>query len=267
MLEYLHASREASFEATVISNFNYYTIMEEQNVEQKKKEEEKLIEIGRFSKNCWLWFLLFLGFVWLLMDAGFFAAWMSFFFVGGVIGSLLFIYLWIKLKIGNRFTRKQYWGAILLLTAVDIFLDFVCDDLFETLIGFVASLEPSMLQLHGMLLAEELDLRFLVCLIIDYFPCILSLGLSLSVEIPRAHDFGSSMCIPIIMAVLHVLLVSLEDFGIEEEIATDILLLWVCVFLCYRYIWLGCSDSQKGTNKYGPSLKYPDEEKGESAQV
>ena len=31
--------------------------------------------------------------------------------------------------------------------------------------------------------------------------------------------------------------------------------------------WLGCSDSQKGTNKYGPSLKYPDEEKGESAQV
>lgn len=262
MLEYIHTSREASFEATVISNFNYFTIMEEQNVEQKKKEEEDLIEIGRSAKNCWLWFLLFLGFVWLLMDAGIFAAAMSFFFVGGVICSLLFIYLWMKLKIGNRFTRKQYWGAILLLTAAEFFVVFALDDLYETLIGFVESLEPT---IGGAF--SGLDLRFLVCLVIDYFPCILVLGLYLSVEIPRAYDLGVSMCVPIIMAVLHVLLVSLEDFGIEEEIATDILLLWAGVILCYRYIWLGCSDSQKGTNKYGPSLKYPDEEKGESAQV
>ncbi len=238
--------------------------MEEQNVEQKKKEEEELIGCGRKAREFLGCFLILLIIVKFYMPRVFPAAMMSFCFVGAVIFSLLFIYQWMKLEIGNRFTRKQYWGAILLLTAVDIFVDFVWDGMYETLIGFVESLELS--RLHRLPL-WDLDLRFLVCLVIDYFPCMLSSGLYLSVEIPRSHDIGLSMRVPIIMAVLYVLLVSLEDFGIEEEIATGIFILGAGVILCYRYIWLGCSDSQKGTNKYGPSLKYPDEEKGESAQV
>ena len=207
MLEYLHASREASFEATVISNFNYFTIMEEQNVEQVQVKKTSLFYPSLF---------------------------------------------------GGRFTRLQFW-----LYAV---------------IGFLIALGAGYVCVQNRGLGDLLLLWVVLPLFVFYF---------LIIQGKRAHDLGCSYVTPLVINIIFFNPVSIALFIFTEVMLMDygsassygggspdtmtyalkaIIVVVEAIPLLYL-AWLGCSDSQKGTNKYGPSLKYPDEEKGESPQA
>lgn len=206
MLEYLHTSREASFEATVISNFNYFTIMEEQNVEQVQVKKTSLFYPSLF---------------------------------------------------GGRFTRLQFW-----LYAVT---------------GFLIALGAGYVCVQNRELGDLLLLWVVLPLFVFYF---------LIIQGKRAHDLGCSYVTPLVINIIFFNPVSIAfiltglimmDYGSASsygggspDTMTYALKAIIAVVLAIPLLylaWLGCSDSQKGTNKYGPSLKYPDEEKGESAQV
>ena len=201
MLEYLHASREASFEATVISNFNYFTIMEEQNVEQVQVKKTSLFYPSLF---------------------------------------------------GGRFTRLQFW-----LYAV---------------IGFLIALGAGYVCVQNRELGDLLLLWVVLPLFVFYF---------LIIQGKRAHDLGCSYVTPLVINIIFFNPVSIALFIFTEVMLMDygsassygggspdtmtyalkaIIVVVEAIPLLYL-AWLGCSDSQKGTNKYGSSLKYPDGEK------
>lgn len=138
----------------------------------------------------------------------------------------------------GRFTRSQFWGYS------------ICGQIAMTIITI-----PTMAIL-GSILAENnvtetdtgnIGAAVVFALSIPY--CIFYL---LPIAIKRAHDLGCTDRVPIAMAIAQVCLALVAFF--EPNVASFLLFVLGIPYI----IWLGFFDSQKGTNKYGPSSKYPD---------
>ena len=132
---------------------------------------------------------------------------------------------------GGRFTRKQFWEysllggflwALFLIVPACVFLSD-CDVLFMQVIGGIILL---LWVLYG-----------------------------ISVSVKRLHDIGVSgaLMLPVIAVGFFLTVPTIEnvfEFNSYDVALSCIGLLWM--------LFLGIKDSQKGTNKYGSSIKYPD---------
>ena len=94
------------------------------------------------------------------------------------------------------------------------------------------------------------------CIIYDtIFSFILCLLLYWPISAKRAHDIGQKCTIVIIIGSIGLLVSPLYAFigGVILTIASGLVSLAGLVYGCILLF----KDSQKGTNKYGPSIKYP----------
>lgn len=133
---------------------------------------------------------------------------------------------------GGRFTRADYWGytlyGVIFTAAVEYFLG-------GTLIGNIITL------LYVILYA-------------------------LPVTVKRCHDIGESgfMVLPFITPPFCILLFAFGLLGLGGVNSLDALSSLFLVTVVFATVFglaltfkLGFEDSQKGTNQYGPSIKYP----------
>lgn len=152
---------------------------------------------------------------------------------------------------GGRFTRMQYWlykvlGAItFVLSSFIIAFLLVCGKKFGGFVGGV-------LGVIGIVLALSLFVWWIL-----YF---------LSVEIKRVHDLGHSGGIavmmtfgmPVIAFIIGVVTADYSPVSTTDSMNHSMGVSMLSLIVISYNIWLGFFDSQKGTNKYGASTKYPD---------
>lgn len=157
--------------------------------------------------------------------------------------------LWSPSLYSGRFTRAQYWvysiaGVVLFPLILIFFLAFVDST-------------------HDMKHGEawyHLAVLWIVALCVYFLP----------IQIKRAHDIGESSQRPLLMCMLpwlvEYLLIGNARYVFRDvlqirrptdEAAMVYLFLLPLIHIIYC-VWLGCKDSQKGSNAYGASAKYPD---------
>ena len=128
---------------------------------------------------------------------------------------------------GGRFTRKQFWGYLILGNSLSAFI--------AGLVFLACDNNDSLYRIIGIV-----------------WGTIFVVFYSLPIAVKRAHDMGCTKKVPVALAIAGCLLNLLS--GHEPEVSQFFQLV---IGVPYT-IWLGFWDSQKGTNKYGPSTKYPD---------
>ena len=124
---------------------------------------------------------------------------------------------------GGRFTRAQFWKYYFAGVFALVLLGFV--------LGTVCP--------------------FFVSVLYTVFYCV-------PIDVKRAHDLGFSAKWPIVANIIFFAIETVQEYGLVSHSVLDEIIYWV-IAVPYL-IWLGFSDSQKGTNQYGASAKYPDAE-------
>lgn len=134
---------------------------------------------------------------------------------------------------GGRFTRKQFWGHYVAILLVSVLLSACAIAMTYSLLTSGSSL-------------EEVTASILPVLIfITIATILIAVFWSLPVFFKRMHDIGGSGWLVILV---------LFGSNFFELVATGLGGIVSLIFI----IVMGCIDSQKGTNKYGTSVKYPD---------
>lgn len=134
---------------------------------------------------------------------------------------------------GGRFTRKQFWGHILALFLVVLLIEAFVGTLMYC--AFSGGLDAD-----GFVGTSIVVMIFLATISL----CI-TVFWSLPVFFKRMHDIGGSGWLVILVSI---------GTSIFELFVPGLGAITGLIF----FITLGCIDSQKGTNKYGTSVKYPD---------
>lgn len=138
----------------------------------------------------------------------------------------------------GRFTRAQFWSY------------GICGNIAMTIITILT------LVILWMIFAENIVTETDVINLCNSVGLVLGIPYlifyCLPIAIKRAHDMGCTDRVPIAMAIADVCLALVAFF--EPNVAS----FFNFVLGIPYVIWLGFFDSQKGTNKYGPSSKYPD---------
>ena len=124
---------------------------------------------------------------------------------------------------GGRFTRAQFWKYYFAGVFALVLLGFV--------LGTVCP--------------------FFVSVLYTVFYCV-------PIDVKRAHDLGFSAKWPVVANIIFFAIETVQEYGLVSHSVLDEIIYWV-IAVPYL-IWLGFSDSQKGTNQYGASAKYPDAE-------
>lgn len=128
---------------------------------------------------------------------------------------------------GGRFTREDFWiTRLIAILLIPIFLACIFAINYSNAIG-----------IH------------VTCSVVLLLYCLFLLWS----EVKRLHDIGvSGLLLVPVYAVYSIFAIHSNPFEFNGyDVASFILsLLWL--------LFLGIKDSQKGTNKYGPSSKYPD---------
>ena len=124
---------------------------------------------------------------------------------------------------GGRFTRAQFWKYLFAGFFALVLLGFVLGDVYP----------------------------FFVSVLYTVFYCV-------PIDVKRAHDLGFSAQWPIVANIIFFAIETVQEYGLVSHSVLDEIIYWV-IAVPYL-IWLGFSDSQKGTNQYGASAKYPDAE-------
>lgn len=124
---------------------------------------------------------------------------------------------------GGRFTRAQFWKYYFAGFFALVLLGFVLGDVYP----------------------------FFVSVLYTVFYCV-------PIDVKRAHDLGFSAKWPIVANIIFFAIETVQEYGLVSHSVLDEIIYWV-IAVPYL-IWLGFSDSQKGTNHYGASAKYPDAE-------
>lgn len=124
---------------------------------------------------------------------------------------------------GGRFTRAQFWKYYFAGFFALVLLGFVLGDVYP----------------------------FFVSVLYTVFYCV-------PIDVKRAHDLGFSAKWPIVANIIFFAIETVQEYGLVSHSVLDEVIYWV-IAVPYL-IWLGFSDSQKGTNQYGASVKYPDVE-------
>ena len=124
---------------------------------------------------------------------------------------------------GGRFTRAQFWKYYFAGVFALVLLGFV--------LGTVCP--------------------FFVSVLYTVFYCV-------PIDVKRAHDLGFSAKWPVVANIIFFAIETVQEYGLVSHSVLDEIIYWV-IAVPYL-IWLGFSDSQKGTNQYGASAKYTDVE-------
>ena len=124
---------------------------------------------------------------------------------------------------GGRFTREQFWKYYFAGFIALVLLGFVSGEVYP----------------------------FGVTALYTVFYCV-------PVDVKRAHDLGFSAKWPIVANSIFFAIETVQEYGLVCHSELDEIIYWV-IAVPYL-IWLGFSDSQKGTNEFGQSIKYPDVE-------
>ena len=153
---------------------------------------------------------------------------------------------WLKPSLfGGRFTRKQYFLRMLLVSIiagiVNITLQLILVILpkIEDSVLVISSLESLQQQLVLVGLLTSIPTMFLFCL---------------PFGIKRAHDIGHKGTFLIALMVISLILQLLAS--VSWEISTNLSYILLIPALIYGCILL-FKDSERGTNAYGTSTKYP----------
>ncbi len=164
----------------------------------------------------------------------------------------------------GRATRKEYWSFYLFIMIINSVLGMILGSIQEKAIESYLGAEvlAGNTQLIQDALAEKLTAFDLgaTCLLIAGLLVLIHIiiGIPLfGVMARRCHDVGQSSIAALISVVGGIIYSFCANFGILMWLGTTALViagvagLWmlVTVFFC---------DSQRGTNKYGPSIKYPE---------
>ena len=149
---------------------------------------------------------------------------------------------------GGRFTRKQYVLPAILAGIIVSILNSVLQAMLLTEPSFVEMMRsPSRMESFQQESA-------LVGLMVNV-PATIFIFLPLGIK--RAHDIGHKGTFFVIISVLGLLSQLLTAVSYESGLLLSIVV--SIVGLIYGCI-LFFKDSEKGTNEYGPSIKYPDAE-------
>lgn len=153
---------------------------------------------------------------------------------------------WLKPSLfGGRFTRKQYFWRMLLVPIISVFLQL---ELQGTLL---------LLCFGEMLRGAGGFERYLQACMLIYLltniPVMILFYLPFGIK--RAHDIGHKGTFLIVLTVIALIVQWLGLISMESYIIFFVI--WSIPALIYGCILL-FKDSQKGTNAYGTSTKYPD---------
>ena len=169
----------------------------------------------------------------------------------------------------GRAPRREFWGFAVIMGGIGmilaLLLDLVCAGLVSKLISeYVYPIPP----LPGMLqaiLAAMIGAALLLWLVLVPVPLF-------SVTVRRLHDVGRSLLLPVLTLLLAVpgvvlpaiLCIFILIGGPEESSSLSnatILSYFSPLILAGVFslivLMLCLMDSERGTNKYGPSVKYP----------
>ncbi len=165
---------------------------------------------------------------------------------------------WFSFK--GRYTRAQFWGRYLLaVIGYGIFANVV---LYQRLQSLYQSIADS----------GDTDKLILISTIVVLAEVALTTTLYIPLMVKRFHDFGRSAATPLTLWGINELInisaetwlltlvvnsQDMEAIAIGDKYYEYALILRIVLVLVLLGIML--RDSQRGTNKYGPSTKYPDE--------
>ena len=150
---------------------------------------------------------------------------------------------WLKPSLfSGRFTRKQYFLRVLLVSAITGILGGILQIM---VLGIPTSL-------HGLENFQQESMQLSLSLITN-IPATIFFYIPFGIK--RAHDIGHSGTFLITLSVIGLIVQLLGCVSIEiYHVFSAIMLIPVWI---YGLILL-FKDSEKGTNAYGSSTKYPD---------
>lgn len=165
---------------------------------------------------------------------------------------------WFSFK--GRYTRAQFWGRYLLaVIGYGIFANVVLNQRLQSLYQSIAD-------------SGDTDKLILISTIVVLAEAALTTALYIPLMVKRFHDFGQSAATPLTLWGINELInisaetwlltlvvnsQDMEAIAIGDKYYEYALILRIVLVLVLLGIML--RDSQRGTNKYGPSTKYPDE--------
>ena len=150
---------------------------------------------------------------------------------------------------GGRFTRKQY---ILYILSFSLIFGILCTILISTLVAtafpatsYETDIEESIKELEQFCQITSLVLTIPACIFIF-----------LPIGVKRAHDIGHKGTFLVVLWAISLVAQLLSAFADPDlgNILSAILFIPSLVYGCMLLF----NDSEKGTNAYGTSTKYPD---------
>ncbi|MBQ7021953.1 MAG: DUF805 domain-containing protein [Akkermansia sp.] len=181
-----------------------------------------------------------------------------------------FVLVWKKALVWRgRAPRREFWGYAIIMGGIGLLLalllDIVCNGFLMSLVREYVYPVPQLPGLAAAVLGSMAGAAILVWLVAVPLPLF-------SVTVRRLHDVGRSMLLPVLtllLAVPGILLPALlcipallgEPAGAErvsEHIVPALFASGVLAVVFGLIVLMLClMDSERGTNKYGPSIKYP----------
>lgn len=181
-----------------------------------------------------------------------------------------FLLVWKKALVWRgRAPRREFWGYAIIMGGIGLLLalllDIVCNGLLMSLVREYVFPVPQLPGLAAAVLGSMVGAAILMWLVAVPLPLF-------SVTIRRLHDVGRSMLLPVLtllLAVPGILLPALlyiqalmgEPAWVErvsENIRPVVFAPGVLAVVFGLIVLMLClMDSERGTNKYGPSIKYP----------
>ncbi len=164
----------------------------------------------------------------------------------------------------GRATRKEYWSFVLFITIINAIVSAVLNSMQQGAIEsyMAAEILSGNTQIVQDALAENLSVFGLgfTCIFIALVQTLVAIIIGiplLGVLSRRCHDVGKSSILALILIAANVLYSFTSNFGIMGWLGYIAIIVAGLIGLWLLITVLFC-DSDRGTNKYGPSSKYPE---------
>lgn len=181
-----------------------------------------------------------------------------------------FMLVWKKALVWRgRAPRREFWGYAIIMGGIGLLLalllDIVCSGFLMHLVREYVYPVPPLPGLAAAILGSMVGAAILLCVLAVPLPLF-------SVTVRRLHDVGRSMLLPaltlllavpgILLPVLMLILILIGGPTESDWVDTNTMLIVfgpgvLAVVFGLIVLMLCLMDSERGTNKYGPSVKYP----------
>lgn len=181
-----------------------------------------------------------------------------------------FVFTWKKAcSLQGRATRREFWGFVSIMGGIGLLLLLVLDVLaYGQLMTFVNDYIIPLPAVPGPIVAVlgcMIIAAMLIWLVVTPLPLF-------NLTVRRLHDIGRSMFLPVMALILGIpgvlmsasLIFFILTYGAQENSSLSTGTYVLCfgplvlaVVFSLIILMYSLMDSQRGTNKYGPSVKYP----------